>query len=143
MKITSYLSLFSILLLCSCSINKTIQKEKSDVELLKELAFCQCLENSLQTFSAIDTLEMSRGEVLNSMDAKGLFPNNVQPIFDSLANSIVRRQIRAKNDTLNKHESARGRTSYIIDCLDLYNSKKLDSLIKSFPKRDYKIEWKD
>jgi hypothetical protein len=140
MKIPPFLSLFSILLFCSCSVNRNLKKEKSDIELLKELAFCQCVIRYQETFHKMDTLEMSRGEVLNSMDAMGLFPKIVEPIFDSLANSIVAEQIKARNDTLNKHESARGRTSYIIDCLDLYNSKKLDSLVKSFPKKDYKIE---
>ena len=120
-------------------ISRTIKKEKTDIELLKELAFCQCLEHSLETFSTLDTLEMGRGEVLNLMDSRGLFPNIVQPIFDSLCFKIVAAQIKAKNDTLYTHESARGRTSYTLACLDFYNSKKLDSLVKSIPKRDYKI----
>ena len=130
----------SIILFYSCSVNRTSKKEKTDVELLKELAFCQCLEHSIETFSKLDTLEMGRGEVLNLMDSKGLFPNIVQPILDSLASLIVAEQRKEKNDTLYKHESARGRTSYTLGCLDFYNSKKLDSLVKSFPKRDYKIE---
>jgi hypothetical protein len=133
--------LVSILLFYSCSVNSRIKIEKTDIELLKELAFCQCLEHSLETFSTLDTLETGRGEVLNLMDSKGLFPNIVQPIFDSLAFLIVAEQIKAKNDTLYKHESARGRTSYTLACLDFYNSKKLDSLVRSFPKKDYKIEW--
>ena len=141
MKIQSVLFLVSFLLLYSCSVNRTVRKEKTDVELLKELAFCQCLEHSLETFSTLDTLEAGRGEVLNLMDSRGLFPNIVQPIFDSLAFLIVARQMKAKNDTLYKHESARGRTSYTLACLDFYNSKKLDSLVRSFQKRDYKIEW--
>ena len=140
MKILSGIFLFSILLFYSCSVNRTVKNEKTDIELLKELAFCQCLEHSLETFSTLDNLEMGRGEVLNLMDAKGLFPNIAQPIFDSLAFLIVAEQRKAKNDTLYKHESASGRTSYTLACLDFYNSKKLDSLVRSFPKRDYKIE---
>ena len=140
MKIQSVLFLVSFLLLYSCSVNRTVRKEKTDVELLKELAFCQCLENSLETFSTLDTLEAGRGEVLNLMDSRGLFPNIVQPIFDSLAFIIVAKQRKAENDTLYKHESARGRTSYTLACLDFYNSNKLDSLVRSFPKRDYKME---
>ena len=140
MKILSELFFVSILLFYSCSVNKSITKEKTEVELLKELAFCQCLERSLETFSTLDTLETARGEVLNLMDSKGLFPNIVQPVFDSLSFKIVAAQIKAKTDTLDKHESARGRTSYTLACLDFYNSKRLDSLVKSFPKGDYKIE---
>ena len=85
MKILSGLFLVVILLFYSCSVNSTITKEKTDIELLKELAFCQCLERSQETFSTLDTLEMGRGAVLNLMDSRGLFPNIVQPIFDSLA----------------------------------------------------------
>ena len=88
MKNIIYTFLFSIFLFCSGSINRNIQKEKTDIELLKELAFCKCLEHSLDTFSKVDTLEMGSGEVLNLMDTKGLFSNIVQPIFDSLALSI-------------------------------------------------------
>ena len=140
MKNSSYIFIILIFVFYSCSVNRSIKKEKTDVELLKELAFCKCLEHSLDTFSKIDTLEMGSGEVLNLMDTKGLFSNIVQPIFDSLALSIVAEQRKAKSDTQYKHESGRERTSYILTCLDLYNSKKLDSLIKSFPKKNYRIE---
>jgi hypothetical protein len=98
------------------------------------------MEQSLKTLSRIDTSEVCSGEVENFMDYNGLYAKEIEPIFDSLALVIVKRQIAAKHDSsINKHESAIGTTTYMLTCLNFYNSKQLDSFVKTIPKKLYAV----
>lgn len=126
-----------IFMFCSCATNKNIKENKRNIEILKEFAYCKCMEQSIKTFSKVDTSEVGSGEIRIEMDYYGLFENIVNPIFDSIAYTVVKRQMASKYDSIGKHESAWGRTSYILGCLSFYKSKQLDSVVKSIPKEFY------
>lgn len=115
--------LFFILIISSCSVNKELKTDKKNTQLLKQLAYCKCIEHSMETFSKIDSSETGSSEVKMIMDYEGLFTNIVDPICNSLAFTVVKRQMTNKYDSAGKAESARGKASYILDCLNSYNSK--------------------
>lgn len=122
-----------LLLFVSCATHKNVA-ENSPVDLLKKYAYTKCMEQSIATFSIRDTLEMGSGEVRNLLDYNGIFTNNLDGLLDSLAQTVVKEQMDAKQRYKDKHESAVGRTSYLIGCLNFYHSKRLDSIIRRYRK---------
>lgn len=130
--------------ICSCTANKKLQEGKRNLELLKQFAYCRCMKQSLQTFSKLDTSEISSGDAQNLIEYYGMYTKNIGPILDSLALTVVKKQIVNKHDrsTL-KYESALGETSYILECLNFFNSIRLDSLVKSLPKKSYVVRLSD
>jgi hypothetical protein len=83
---------------------------------------------------------MAEGEAVNEMDASGLFVKIIDSLLDSLTFTIIKRQMKAGQDNIGKNEVTKGKTSYIIDCLHLYNSERLDSIIKSVPRFSYVLK---
>lgn len=141
MKATSLLLIFIFLIgKLFCQVNKKNENE-SNIELLKQLTFCKCLTASLNTFSQIDSTEMSETEILNSMESHGLFDNRIGPMLDSIVSLIVKKQIanKQKNDPFKSVESI-GKTTYTISCLAYYQSKQLDSFLRAIPKREYIVK---
>ena len=130
-------SYFAYLFFNSCTVNKNFEQKKQNLEILKQFAFCKCLEHSIETFGKIDSSEVGSGEVINLMDANKLYPKKIEPIFDSLSIAIIQKQIKNKYDSTNKSDAALGKTSYIFSCIEFYNSKRLDSFVKLLPEDSY------
>ena len=124
-----------------CQINKNNQNERN-ISLLKQLTYCKCLTASLRTFGHIDSAEISLTEISNKMETSGLFDNIVGQILDSLVDKIVNLQIvnKQKNDPF-KSEGANGKTTYILSCLEFYQSKQLDSILRAMPKSKYLLKY--
>ena len=137
------IALIIVLIFSSCETHTTIETHtatidnESNIELLKQLAFCTCITKSISAFNKLDSLEIYSGPVRVAMEEKGLYTKRIDPVFDNLANEIVQKQIQWKQDTLYKAEGAAGTTSYIYECLQLYRSKKLDSIVRTFPRSNY------
>jgi hypothetical protein len=122
-------------------MNKSLQYRNRNLEALKEYAYCKCMEQTIKTFSKVDSFEAGSGAVKNIMDSYGLYSKIIDPIFDSLVFIVIKKQIETKYDnSIYKHESSMGTTSYILECLSFYNSTKLDSVVKSIPKELYVVD---
>lgn len=128
-----------LIILSSCSTTKN-RVTTPVSNLFKKYAYCKCLEQSIDTFSIRDSLEMGSGEVANSLDYNGIFTNIIDPIFDTLILNVIEEQKRIKQDTAGKHDSSWGKTNYILKCLEFYESKKLDSTIRTFTPEMYLVK---
>jgi hypothetical protein len=122
--------LFFLVLLSSCVSIKKITETNSSIEKLKELAYCKCLEYSIDHFVAKDSIDISINILTENMDFYGgYFVRNLLPKIDSLSYSVYSKQ---KNNQLNfpVAEGTSGKVAYKIQCLEYYKSKQLDSLTR-------------
>ncbi len=129
------LSILLPILLFSCShynyTNKTDARK-----YIKEYLFCSCLQQGITQFSKPDSLEMSKALVYDLIS--GYYNYKwITKVLDSIAKVEIEQQIKTQFDTT-KHESAYGRVTYHLSCLEFYQSKKADSIAKFFDKYLYK-----
>ena len=133
-----------IILLISCSSTRITTKQNSDLDLIKQLAYCECMEHSINQFVAKGSNDMSMQEVANMMEYNGMYTKNVAKIMDSLALEVVTQEKKNQFDTVGKHNDDpvnNGRTIYLYDCLKFYKSQKLDSIVRAIPKSKYYINF--
>jgi hypothetical protein len=93
--------------------------------------YCSCIDQGLQNSGKLDNLENSRwlaDEMLGEF-----YNDNIQlrKILDSLAKEII---VLDKGMQFNtkRYETAFGKVFYKVSCLQFYESKKMDSIAKSF-----------
>jgi hypothetical protein len=121
----------------SCSSPQKSIKSKN-IELIKKLAFCKCLEYNITNFVGTDTLDISADLIQEEMSIYGgKFVSRLYPLIDSSAKSIFLLEKKARFDSL-RHESAFGKVGYKRSCIDFYKSNPLDSLAKEIYKKAIK-----
>ncbi len=137
--------LIFLLVLCTqsaCCVRKSSKKQNENIELLKELAYCKCVEHSMEMNKGKDSSDISLASVLEKMDSKGLSSKFVYPVLDSSAKLVVLKQYNSQFENEGKHDNAWNKTNYILSCLEYYKSQRLDSLVKSFKPDSYKVDIK-
>ncbi len=118
-----------MLFVLSCTTSKQSNKSK-DIELIKQLTYCKCLEYNIKMYVGEDSVDMSRGSIADMMSFYGgSFVRSWSPLLDSLAYKVYADGEKARFDT-NKYPSSYGLVEYKLECLKLYKSKKLDSLAR-------------
>jgi hypothetical protein len=134
------LFIFLFCLFSSCSIQKEYAHDNK-ISLLKEFAFCKCIENATKIFHVLDSAEAYSGEVVTMMDANGLFSSKVEPALDSLiSTAVIANQLLRRNssDKLISRDTRR-LTTYTVACVNFYKSPTLDSFLKNLPKEHYTV----
>lgn len=126
----------------ACSVQKSSKNQTENIELLKELAYCRCVEYAMEMNKGKDTSDISLASVLEEMDSKGFTSKFVYPVLDSSAKQIILRQYKSQFENEGKHENAWNKNNYILSCLQFYRSQKLDSLVRSFKINIYTIDIK-
>ena len=128
------------ILFCSC-FGPRINSESKNCELIKQLAYCKCLEYNIANFVGKDTLDRSIPLINQRMDIYGgYFVNHFYPIIDSISKDVYKQELNAKGDTNFTAESSCGKVDYKSACLDFYKSKKLDSLAKNIYKESIRAQ---
>lgn len=121
--------LIMMLFVLSCKTSKQINKSK-DIELIKQLTYCKCLEYNIKMYVGEDSVDMSRESIADMMSVYGgSFVRSWSPLLDSLAYKVYADGEKARFDT-NRYPSSYGLVEYKLDCLKLYKSKQLDSLAR-------------
>ena len=121
--------LIMMLFVLSCTTSKHINKSK-DIELIKQLTYCKCLEYNIKMYVGEDSVDMSRGSIADMMSVYGgSFVRSWSPLLDSLAYKVYTDGEKARFDS-NKYPSSYGLVEYKLECLKLYKSKQLDSLAR-------------
>lgn len=133
MKKKQYTVYFLILFVMhSCKIMNDVESRKfNNKELIKQLAFCNCLEYSFHNENRKDTLDNSI-QWLNGMlidRFPKIYFQRIKSTIDSLAKNeyIMSEKTRHPNQPV--AEGSYGKASYTIDCLNFYKSGKLDSIV--------------
>jgi hypothetical protein len=122
--------------LTSCVNSKKII-QKNDIVLLKEYTFCKCIDRWVDANKVRDTTEVSTGSIIVDFDYYGIFTNRIDPIIDSIV-TIQFNLPRQKAIEYNP-ESLIGKNTYYKDCLHLYQSKSVDSVLKHINQKMYKV----
>jgi len=118
-----------LLFVLSCTTSKQINKSKN-IELIKQLTYCKCLDYNIKMYVGEDSVDLSIGLITDMMSVYGgTFVRSWSPLLDSIAYKIYVDGEKARFDT-NRHESAYGMVPYKLWCLELYKSKQLDSLAR-------------
>lgn len=131
-----------IALLSSCFTEKKIPKE--NIDLLKQLTYCRCIEYSMKEFDGLNSSDRSYGDIVEEMDSKGLYNKNINHLIDSIVGAELFLQKKIRIDSAGKHnDNGRFNTTYILRCLQLYKSKTIDSFYKSLPKSLYYVQYSD
>ena len=115
----NYLFLFLLFLSVGCSAQLPKEKLSEERLKLKNYAFCKCLQNVYEG----DTLFIQDGSSSGYFET-GAYNINVYDSVDSIA----------KIFSLKVYKSYGNYSLGIMKCLDFYNSKELDELIRSFDK---------
>lgn len=99
---------------------------------VKEYLYCSCLQQGIKQFSKIDSLEISKALAYDFVS--GYYDYKwLNKVLDSIAKEEIEQELKNQFDST-KHESAYGHVTYYLSCLQLYQSKKADSIAKSFDK---------
>lgn len=129
------LSVLFLIISLSCTQYNYTYKTKTR-NYIKEYLYCSCLQQGIKQFSKIDSLEMSKALTYDFVS--GYYDYKwITKVLDSIAKVEIEQQIKTQFDTT-KHESAYGRVTYHLSCLEFYQSKKADSIAKFFDKYLYK-----
>lgn len=128
-----------LLIIVSCSSSRTIYKSETNIALLKRLAYCKCMDYSMSLYYKTDSSEISSSLTEELMDTKGLYIKSIMPYIEISAKKTAISLAPSNGKFI--HESAVGRNIYIGGCLSYYHSKSLDSLVKSFNKKDYVVSY--
>lgn len=126
----------------ACSVQKNSKKQTENIELLKELAYCKCVEHAMEMNKGKDTSDISLASVLERMDSRGLSSKFVYPVLDSSAKLVVLTQYNSQFENEGRHENTWNKNNYILSCLEFYKSKRLDSLVRSFKVETYTVDIK-
>jgi hypothetical protein len=126
---------FLVLLISSCTHTKKNIVTNSNIQKLKSLAYCKCLEYSISNFVGKDTNDISGALLTESMDFYGgYFFRNFYPIIDSSAYTVYLKQKRRQFEPYPVAEGSGGKVAYKLECLDFYQSKELDNITKIIAK---------
>ncbi len=123
--------LFFIIIIIGLSCNITRKSIRSkDIELIKQLTYCKCLDYNIKNFVGVDSVDISSGLIADLISVYGGdFARKYMSALDSIAYKVYIDAKRVQFDT-GKHESSYGKVAYKLDCLELYKSKKVDSLAR-------------
>lgn len=123
---TIYLSVLvtTSLFFVSCA---SISKLKENRALLKEYAFCKCLEYATKD-SAFFKKDLSRAIYMEIASYYYDAYDTIDSLSKKAASEIMPSQIADHN----------GEKAILLDCFIFYKSKVLDSLVKSLDKKNYK-----
>ncbi|HTN38832.1 MAG TPA: hypothetical protein VL053_17245 [Arachidicoccus sp.] len=126
-----------ILSICSCKAVKRGESTKLDgKELIKQLAFCKCLNYCFSNINNTDSVDNSiqwlKGMLLDRYGRYYSF--KIEPTIDSLAKKEYRKIEKSRYPDQPVAEGSYGKASYSIDCLNFYKSDKLDSLTNEMEK---------
>jgi hypothetical protein len=124
------LGLFSVIIMFACNSSRTAKQGKGSIKQkdsllfaeranLKKYALCKCLIEKYPT----DTLLRLDGSLMGYIEI-GSYGNNSYDVVDSF--------IAAK--TVIHYSSKDKRSLYLMQCIDIYNSVELDSLVKELDK---------
>ncbi len=123
-------------LLSSCVHSKKMI-QKNDIALLKEYTYCKCIDRWVDANKVRDTTEVSTGSIIVDFDYNGIFTNRIDPIIDSIV--TVQFNLPRQKAIVYNPESLIGKNTYYKDCLHLYQSKSVDSVIKHINPKMYKV----
>ncbi len=136
--------LLSIVLIISTSClspRKTNYEDKLK-DAVKQYAYCNCLKKATKEFSVIDSSEGSLGASIESIDYYS-YKSGISfsckknyKIIDSLIKDVIVKEKLNRDVNNGKYESVIGKTFYFSNCLDLYKSKQLDSIINDIIRED-------
>jgi hypothetical protein len=131
-----YSLLLFAFLFFGCGTTRKAKRSEENVENLKQMAYCKCLDYAINRFVGKDSIDIvSYIIVKNKMDFfGGYFINNIRPSLDSAAKSILLEELKYQF-TPNVGEGTYGKVGYRIDCLNFYKSRQLDSLARALSKR--------
>ena len=131
-----YSFVFLAFLFLACGSTKKAKRTEENVENLKQMAYCKCLDYAINRFVGKDTIDItSYISVENQMDFfGGYFIKNMLPLLDSAAKSHFLNELKYRFSP-NVGEGTYGKVAYRIDCLYFYKSKQLDSLARVLSKR--------
>lgn len=124
--------------ICSCNAIKSRESPKFDgKELIKQLAFCKCLNycfSNINNTGSVDNSIQWLNDIL--VDSYGRYYSfKIKPTIDSLAKKEYRKIEKSKYPDQSVAEGSHGKASYSIDCLNFYRSDKLDSLTDELVKK--------
>ncbi len=133
------LLLFVATLIFSCNTSKFLQENKR-ILLLKKFAFCKCFEMANSQYEKTDSSEVSIGDIRNLIDYNGMFLNHIEPLLVLELQIVLKDSNKINTNSFYKENLQGGRT-YNLKCLNFYESKKLDSILKSVPKEKYIVSY--
>lgn len=90
---------------------------------------------NLKPYFQQDTLDASIQQVDAALETKKITTKKILPALKENIQKAVLQMEPVKGPYV--HESVVGMNTYIQGCLSYYNSRQLDSLLKSFKKKDY------
>jgi hypothetical protein len=127
--------LLVVLIAGSCNMPKYNTKTKQNIELLKNLSHCKCLEYSINKFVGKDSIDISSEILIDKFYSIGLSRKSYY-ILDSMAKSVMISETNSQFASPNKYLESYGKVSYKIGCYNFYHSKSLDSLVKILLKKN-------
>lgn len=133
MKISTLI--FSLFILAGCGSTGRLGKTQTDIQLLKEWAFCTCMNEGMKLYFQQDTLDVSLQQVNVALETRKITTKRILPKMNENVQHAVQQMVPVSGPYV--HESVAGMNNYIQGCLAYYNSRRLDSLLKSFKKKDY------
>jgi hypothetical protein len=110
-----------ILPICLFLIGCETTWQSKNRSLLKEYAFCKCLQ-----FASNDSLKISEDLSISIYRDISHYDFSIYDKIDSLAKAKAKSILPS---IIADHE---GRKAIILNCFEFYNSKSLDSIIKTF-----------
>lgn len=121
---------------CMATTANAQKKLTNEIDLLKQLSFCVCMEKGIHAFGG-EIKDMSVGYVLDKMEGAGMNEKHVMPLIEKHAGKAVERMLMAVKDTANTYYERHGYNALSLDCLEYFRSRSLDSLVRSFKRSSY------
>gem|GEM_PF-3182694 len=133
-----YSSLLLIIMFISCGTSKYALRDKENIETMKQLAYCNCLTFAIKRFVGKDSVDVSSRSAFNYFDyIEWYYVKKILPVLDSAAKSISIEEAKHQFHTGSGQvaEGSNGTVTYEMDCLNLYKSKQLDSLVRALNRK--------
>ena len=127
---------------CIATTANAQKKLTNEIDLLKQLSFCICMEKGIHAFGG-EIKDMSVGYVLDKMEAAGMNEKHVMPLIEKHAGKAADRIFMAFKDTANIYYDRRGYNALSLNCLEYLRSRSLDSLVRSFKRSSYYSRFDD
>jgi hypothetical protein len=142
MKILGCFFIVVCLLTISACHNKVV---RSSNKLFKQYSLCRCLDYAKQTQKQQkDTNDFSMTFLYESIDGEYTYAKIVTKSLDSFALNYTRQlKLVSSHVDTNYTYAKPGMHQFTYDCIRFYESRALDSLIRSFKKEDYIISAAD
>lgn len=131
MRKNNYIVILIILSIISC---KSIKGDKAQnlagKELIKQLAYCKCIEYCLSDSNKKDRIDYSVNWIIGMLlDHFGRYYSyKIEPAIDSLAKMEYLQIEKSKKSDKPVAIQSYGKAAYSLDCLNFYKSYKLDSI---------------